>query len=114
MNARKELKEAGYGVIAALLMLILCLLVANDAGAAEVEYMVEYAHMSDLRRGAPFNNRDEITQEYLAPLGMTITAGKHRAWEIDLSTGYTSIDCKSCWETGSKFNVRYYPLRRKK
>lgn len=110
----KLLWEIVQGALIGLLTLAIAFLITiRNARAAEVEYMVEYAHTSDIRRGPPFNNRDEATQEYLAPLGMTIAAGKHRAWEIDLSTGFKSIDCKSCWETGSKLNVRFYPRRMK-
>lgn len=109
----KLFKEILQGILIGVLTLALAFVITLRADAAEVEYMVQYAHTSDLRRGPPFNNHDESTQEYLSPLGMSITAGKHRAWEIDMSTGFKSIDCKSCWETGSMFNVRFYPLRRR-
>lgn len=82
-----------------------------------VEPFVSYTHISDILRGCPFACRiEEGTLDQIA-VGATITAGKNRAWEIDLSQGVRTPNCalgRGCsWESSTEFEVRFYPGRRK-
>jgi hypothetical protein len=93
-----------------MLKLLACSLCAS-ASAAEVEAFATYDHTSNIVRGCPRRcEQDESSQEYLGG-GVTISAGKRKAWEIDLSHGIKSIDGDRR-EVGSKFEVRYYPGRK--
>jgi hypothetical protein len=83
---------------------------AFDAHAAEVEAVVIYDHTSALSRGYPFNDQDEWSVDFVGA-GITITAGKRRAWEIDLAHGRKMFDNDGQWEEGSKVAVRWYPGR---
>lgn len=103
--------EISKGALLCIAMLFLMAWLVT-CSAAEFEPFAQYDHTSDIRRGPPFNDRDEHTQDFIGG-GVTISAGKHRAWEIDLSHGYKTIDCRSCWETGSRLSVRFYPRRLK-
>lgn len=77
--------------------------------AAEVEGFVEYAHLSDLTRGFPFNTKDETTVGYIGG-GVTITVGANKRFEIDMSHGAKWFK-RGEYEQGSHFAVRYYPGR---
>jgi hypothetical protein len=79
------------------------------ARAAEVETLLLLQHTSDLLRGPPLNNRDERQHDFLAA-GVTITAGKCEAWEIDIAHGVKSID-RGRRESGTQLAVRFYPGR---
>lgn len=101
-------------LLAALTLAIAFLIALRQAHGAEAEYFVGTYHTSDLFRGCPFRcDVDEAQQDYLTPLGVTITAGKRKRWEIDLSHGLKWID-RGEREPGSEFGVRYYPLRGRK
>jgi hypothetical protein len=108
----KLLREIAQGAAIAILTLTLCMLIAFQASAAEVEAMAKYSHGSDIVRGCPF--RCEISEPQYDAItgGITITAGKCRAWELDLSHGFKWID-RGPSETGSEFAVRFYPGRRR-
>jgi hypothetical protein len=84
---------------------------SNVANSAEVEAFAVYDHTSALFVGCPFHCSDppEPQQDYLAG-GVTITAGKRKAWEIDLSHGVKRVD-RWLVTQGSQFTVRYYPGR---
>lgn len=84
---------------------------ADERPGLVIEPVVQYRHLSDIARGCPRRcNVDEPQSDYLGPLGMTITAGRRRAWEIDISTGVKWID-RGDREGGSEFGVRWYPWR---
>lgn len=82
------------------------------ACAADIEPFLLLQHTSDLLRGPPFSGRDDTTQDYIAG-GVTISAG---AWEIDISHGFKTIDCRysrGCgYESGSQITARFYPRRK--
>jgi hypothetical protein len=86
----------------------------SAANAAEIEAFALIDHTSDVRRGRPFSDSQETTQDYIAG-GMTITLGRRRAFQIDVSHGFKTIDCRpsaGCrWETGSQISTRFYPGR---
>lgn len=94
---------------AGLLLLFLSGVVVGRCSAAETEAVLLCTHTSDLLRGRPFNNQDEPQQDYCGA-GVTITAGRRRAWEMDITHGFKSID-RSQRENGSQFTVRFYPGR---
>lgn len=96
-----------YGT--AYLMLVLMFLCAWQTHAAEVEAFGGVFHGSNVARGAPFNDKPENTFDALHG-GVTITAGKRRAWEIDLAQGYKWFDLGPR-ETATTFGVRFYPGR---
>lgn len=81
----------------------------SPARAASAETLLLCEHTSDVLRGPPFNDRDEMQQEYCG-IGATITAGKNSAWEIDLTHGLKRID-RGELEQGTQFAVRFYPGR---
>lgn len=84
---------------------------ADERPGLLVEPVAQYRHLSDIARGCPRRcNVDEPQSDYLGPLGLTITAGRRRAWEIDISTGVKWID-RGGREGGSEFGVRYYYMR---
>lgn len=90
--------------------LVLRACVPEPVHAANVEFMIDLTHVSDITTGPPFNDRPERWFN-LAALGFTIEAGKNRAWEIDLAHG-VKRSCSPCLtEQGSKLNVRFYPGR---
>src|SRR5690606_3345618 len=77
--------------------------------AAETETVLLCSHTSDIRRGEPFNNRAEPQQDYCGA-GVTVTAGRRRAWELDITHGFKIID-RGPRESGSQLTVRFYPGR---
>ena len=86
----------------------------GTANAAEVYPLVSWSHTSDIRRGPPFNTREEPSQDYFAA-GVTITMGERYA--LDLTHGWKRIRGTSRpdnWETGSQLTVRFYPGKRKR
>lgn len=87
---------AGYGV-------------ASCVHAAEAEAFAGGFHGSDVARGAPFNEVEELTFDAVLG-GVTITAGKRRAWEVDLAQGFKRFD-KGPWENATTLGVRFYPGR---
>jgi hypothetical protein len=82
----------------------------SSAHAADIEALLLLQHTSDLLRGPPFNNDSESQHDYLAPIGITITAGVRKAWELDLTHGVKFIN-RGKRETGSQLAVRFYPGR---
>lgn len=92
--------------IALVLMMLAC---AWQTHAAEVEPVCVYDHTSALTRGAPFNKRDERTQDYFG-CGITLTLGARKRFEIDITHGRKQIDGLSD-EQGSNITVRFYPRR---
>ena len=115
MNAKWFTKDEVWEVVIMTVAAALFLLLFGGvAGAAEIEPFVQYQHTSDLFRGCPFRcDSDEPKQEFISG-GVTINAGKRRAWEIDIAHGIKAVDCpiKRCsWEQGSQLGVRYYPFR---
>ena len=89
--------------------LLISALFAVNASAASVETFIEASHTSALFQGKPFNNQDGGPQMDAITAGVTITAGKKQAWEIDLSHGRKRVD-GVVWP-GSTLNVRFYPGR---
>jgi hypothetical protein len=89
-------------------LLICGLVFTQPLHAAEVEAFVALDHTSNLFRGAPFNDKEEFTADALVA-GITITAGKRSAWEIDLTHGVQRIDNST--EPASNLSVRFYPGR---
>jgi hypothetical protein len=93
---------------------LIVLALVTCAVAAEIEPYALIDHTSDVRRGRPFNERRETTQDYIAG-GVTIALGRRHAFEIDVSHGFKTIDCRpsaGCrWETGSQISTRFYPGR---
>ena len=85
------------------------MLIAGNVNAAEVEAFTSLRHTSDLFRGKPFNDEKALQLDGLSG-GMTINAGKHRAWEIDLQHGFQRID-RARTEQFSALDVRFYPGR---
>lgn len=84
---------------------------ADERPGLDVEPVMQYRHLSDIARGCPRRcNVDEPQSDYLSPLGLTITAGRRRAWEIDISTGVKWVN-RGKREGGSEFGVRYYYMR---
>jgi hypothetical protein len=78
----------------------------------EVEPVIGLEHASHLLRGAPFNEKEEFQSEY-AGGGVTINAGKHRAWEIDITHGIQRIE-RTTTDQATRLHVRFYPRRRRK
>jgi hypothetical protein len=108
-------KSPRWRFIIALWLAILFGFASCESRAADVEPFVTYTHTSDIFRGCPFKcDRDESTQEAIMG-GVTIAAGKRRAWELDIAHGVKAIDCggvRNCkWEQGSQFSARWYPWR---
>ena len=92
--------------IALVLMMLAC---AWQTHAAEVEPMGTHVHVSNAFRGFPLNKREELQADYLGA-GVTITAGKRKRWEIDISHGALSVE-RTGFESASILSTRYYPRR---
>jgi hypothetical protein len=73
-----------------------------------IEPFFTYMHASDLFRGAPFNDTDEFTADYIG-FGFTFEHGKV---ELDISHGRKGFDCACVNEAGTQLAVRFYPWRR--
>jgi hypothetical protein len=89
------------------LVVLLCMLVAGDAQAAELEWFGKYSHNTDAFRGCPF--KCDAPEPQLDALlgGATITAGKRKRWEIDVAHGIKGVDGGRP-EGSSALDVRYY------
>lgn len=90
---------------------ICALAVANLAHGAEVEPVVVLDHTSNVFRGRPLNDREELTADYFG-VGVTVTAGRRERYEIDLSHGVARFE-GGAFESASKLSVRWYPRRRR-
>jgi hypothetical protein len=99
-------------MLALLVALFVYGLMSCNARAADAEAFAAYSHTSDLFRGRPFNDRDEWSADFIGG-GVTISAGKARAWEIDLAHGFkrNSMRRGYGWENGTTLNIRFYPGR---
>ena len=80
---------------------------------AEVEPFASYTHISDILRGCPLACRDEEDALDQIAAGVTLTVGRRRAWEIDLSHGLRTVNYNG-WESSTKAEARFYFNRRKK
>jgi hypothetical protein len=110
MRMDRETPSNSYGVALIMLALIACFtLWAHGAKAAEVEAFASVGHVSNVFRGRPFNDRPEFQSDSLLG-GVTITAGKRGAWEIDLAHGWQRTD-RVITEPASALAVRFYPGR---
>jgi hypothetical protein len=95
------------------LTLLLCMLVARNARAAELEWFGKYSHNTDAFRGCPLRcGRDAEPQLDALLGGATLTAGKRKRWEIDIAHGFKSVD-RGRLEGSSQLDVRFYPQRNK-
>lgn len=93
------------------LILLTLLLWSLPSRAAEVEPLIKYGHTSNLFVGCPFRCSDPPEQQQdVLMAGVMITAGKRRAWEMDLVHGVKRIDGRKVIE-GSEFEVRLLPGR---
>lgn len=105
---------AGWAVTFAawLLVFIAVLLVSQQTQAQErrVEAWTGVTHTSNLFRGCPLRcGQDELTEECVMG-GITLTAGRRRSVEIDLSHGSCRWEHLS-WRPASQLAVRFYPGR---
>lgn len=110
---RDEVWEAVIIAVAAMLFI---LLFKGSAHAAEVEWLaLDASHISDLTRGKAPWARD-VPEPYHDSImtGITITAGKRRAVEIDVVHGRKRLAGTAGdghWQSGTTARLRYYPLR---
>ena len=93
-----------------LLIVIACSLWNEVKAEPTVEPVVKYDHDSDITRGVPFNDQEEYSSDYVAA-GITVTAGRRKRWEIDITHGRRRIDRDI--DSASEFEVRWYPRRRR-
>lgn len=75
----------------------------------EVEALVALDHTSNIMLGRPFNDEEEWQSEFIGA-GITINAGRRRAWEIDIVHGAERRE-RETTEQASKLHVRFYPGR---
>lgn len=114
LKLRKE--EVWEAVIIATAVALFMLMFAGSARSAEIEWLVEAQHTSDLLRGdAPWAKHVPEPYHDCVMTGITITMPKHPGVEVDLSQGWKRLAGTAGngdWQTGTTARLRWYPLRR--